>query len=110
MIYQAKRHLIDGVNGLQIPFGTFVSTECELWAKRFGADLVPVGVVPTGVGCTLKVLTNLQEESLSVESSSEEEVPEAELTSEEEPTPLKELTTTSVPIRKPTRKRVLPVK
>jgi len=45
-IYQTKRYLLDSVNGLELPFGHYVETECTLWVNRFGNDLLLEDVDP----------------------------------------------------------------
>ena len=76
-IYRCARKLIDPVNHLELPFGSYVITECDLWAKRFGNDLQPVGAAPTTSGILIRTLTGLQEESSPVAKTEVVEPPKA---------------------------------
>ncbi|RLF42657.1 MAG: hypothetical protein DRN17_07485 [Thermoplasmata archaeon] len=52
-VYEVRRKLIDGVNGFVLPRGAFVTTDEDLWVKRFGVDLKIASVIPNGVKPTL---------------------------------------------------------
>lgn len=64
-IYQTKRYLIDATNRLELPLGYYVETECELWVKRFGDDLLLTDADLTGTGFIVRKLTGLKEESMT---------------------------------------------
>lgn len=64
-IYQTKRYLIDSYNGLEIPLGHYVETECELWVRRFGDDLRLTDVDLTGSGYIIRKLVGLKEELMT---------------------------------------------
>lgn len=67
-IYQCRQYLIDGVNSLVLPLGSYVKTECLTWVNRFGKDLVQVDGDPTGSGFTVLELKDLVEQSSPTET------------------------------------------
>lgn len=50
MLYQARKTLGDYVNGIEIPYGGYVDTECVKWVGRMGPFLRPLspGEKPRG--------------------------------------------------------------
>lgn len=42
MLYQATRSFGDFDNGIEIPYGGYVDTECVKWVQRFGPILRPL--------------------------------------------------------------------
>jgi hypothetical protein len=50
MLYQARKTLGDYVNGIEIPYGGYVDTECVKWVGRMGPFLRPLspGEKPKG--------------------------------------------------------------
>lgn len=63
-IYQAKRHLLDSTNHLDISLFQYIETGCQKWVQRFGDDLRLVTEDLTGSGYTIQTLSNLKEELL----------------------------------------------
>ena len=42
MLYQATRQFGDFVNGIEIPYGGYVETDCIKWVQRIGPFLRPL--------------------------------------------------------------------
>lgn len=63
MLYQATRHIGDSVNGLEIPHGCYVDTECENWVRRMGRLLRPlrVGEAVKVTAKTIKIAQTLED-------------------------------------------------
>lgn len=40
--YQAQRTLLDLVNCIEIPYGSYIKTDCIKWVRRFGPNLRPL--------------------------------------------------------------------
>ena len=78
-IYQTKRYLIDAVNGLELPVGTYIQTECVLWVNRFGSDLITLDADHIGSGYIIKTLTGLVEENLSTPQPDDQNPPMEDL-------------------------------
>lgn len=74
MLYQSRARLIDNVNGLVIPFGSYVDTEETAWVARFGADLKRVygEEAPGGVEI-IKVENTIEGKAKTEEKPKEEE-------------------------------------
>lgn len=70
MLYQATRQFGDFDNGIEIPHGAYVETDCVKWVERIGVFLRPLqnGETPKATVKIFKV-TKTIEDSLPVDES-----------------------------------------
>lgn len=66
MLYQATRQFGDFENGIEIPYGGYVDTECSKWVQRFGPILRPLNVGEAVKGKVF-VVKNMIEDAVVVE-------------------------------------------
>lgn len=62
--YQARRHLLDFVNCLDIEHGVYIETDCIKWVKRFGPDLRPLnpGEIPKPTFKKITVVNTVEDQ------------------------------------------------
>lgn len=100
MLYQATRQFGDFVNGIEIPYGGYVETDCIKWVQRIGPFLRPLSPSekPKGKIITIKdtledvVIEEVIKEDIAIkEEVVEEPVIESDVTEESvvETTPLR---------------------
>lgn len=87
MLYQATRQFGDFDNGIEIPHGAYVETDCVKWVARIGSFLRPLqnGEVPKATVKIFKVTNTI--EDVVVENNTlenEEEVIENNTSESEE--------------------------
>lgn len=63
--YQARRHLLDFVNSLDLECGVYIETDCIKWVRRFGLDLRPLNPGETPKPTFKKIIvTNTVEDQI----------------------------------------------
>lgn len=87
MLYQTTRLIGDSSNGLDLPAGCYVDTDCENWVKRMGKFLRPLrpGEQPKPTIKMVKVTQTL-EDTIKVAEPITSEVVEEAVSSDEEVT------------------------
>ena len=66
MLYQARRTLGDYVNGIEIPYGGYVDTECVKWVGRMGPFLRPLSPGEKPKGKVIIVKNTLEDIAVEV--------------------------------------------
>jgi hypothetical protein len=61
MLYQATRTFGDYDNGLEIPVGCYVETDCVKWVSRFGPILRPLSAGETAKGKIVVVKNTVED-------------------------------------------------
>lgn len=93
MLYQATRQFGDFENGIEIPYGGYVDTECSKWVQRFGPILRPLNVGEAVKGKVFVVKNMIEDAAMvapeAVVESEPEAVVETEVETVVETTPLR---------------------
>lgn len=99
MLYQARKTLGDYVNGIEIPYGGYVDTECVKWVGRMGSFLRPLspGEKPKG---KVTIVKNTVEDTVVEEPVVTEESVITEDVLVEEPAVTEESVVEATPLRR----------
>jgi hypothetical protein len=99
MLYQARRKFGDYVNGIEIPYGGYVETDCIKWVERIGPFLRPLSPGEKPKGKVIAVKNTIEDAVVEIAITSEvkedpiitEDVVKSEVTEEPvvEATPLR---------------------
>jgi hypothetical protein len=98
MLYQARRMLGDYVNGIEIPYGCYVDTECVKWVGRMGPFLRPLSPSEKPKGKVIIVKNTV--EDVVVEMIVKEEPVIKEEIVVEEPVVMEESVVEATPLRR----------
>lgn len=107
MLYQATRQFGDFVNGIEIPYGGYVETDCIKWVQRIGPFLRPLSPSEKPKGKIISVNDTLEDAVVEVVIKEDINIKEEVV---EEPVIESDVTEESVVEATPLRRKIKPLR
>ena len=107
MLYQATRQFGDFVNGIEIPYGGYVETDCIKWVQRIGPFLRPLSPSEKPKGKIISIKDTLEDAVVEVVIKEDVNIKEEVV---EEPVIESDVTEESVVEATPLRRKIKPLR